>query len=51
MTCPVCNDDGVVTVQVYRGAGQFRQEERPCSAPTCVVANVNRLYQSKEITS
>lgn len=48
MTCAVCNDDGVVTVKVYRGAGQFRDEERPCSAPSCIVGNVNRLYRELE---
>lgn len=48
MTCPVCNDDGVVTVEVHRSGGAVEQESRPCSAPNCLVANVNRLYREME---
>lgn len=48
MTCPVCNDDGVVAVKEYRSSGDFEEVSRPCSAPSCVVANVNRLYREME---
>lgn len=47
MTCSVCNDDGVVTVEVRR-AGAVVQETRPCSVPSCVVGGVTRLYREME---
>lgn len=48
MTCPVCHDAGVVTVKVYCGIGLFKEQDRPCSAPNCLVANVNRIYRAME---
>lgn len=48
MTCPVCNDDGVVTVEVYRSGDAVEQESRPCSSPTCEVGRVTRLYREME---
>lgn len=48
MTCLVCHDTGVVKVKVYCGIGLFKEHDRPCSAPSCIVANVNRLYRERE---
>jgi hypothetical protein len=48
MTCPVCNDDGVVTVEVRRSGGVVEKESRPCSSPSCVVGGVTRLYREME---
>lgn len=48
MTCPVCNDEGTVEIVVYTSEDDLTgrgREIRPCSAPSCIVAGVNRLYR------
>jgi hypothetical protein len=47
MTCPVCNDEGTVTILAFDGSrsGDVVMVKRPCSAPSCIVAGVDRLYR------
>lgn len=48
MTCPVCNDEGTVRVRAYTGGVEVDSMVRPCSAPSCIVAGVNRLYREMD---
>jgi len=48
MTCPVCNGEGTVDVEVYENGKRTGIERKACTAQQCVAGRMTRLYREME---
>lgn len=49
MSCPVCNDEGTIVVEVYREGCDVEFERKACTVSTCEPGKVARAVHAADV--